>query len=62
MEQRAVMAEPIIDECVIEACQEGDREAFRLLFETYKDKVFSIAVYSLVAMKTLRATSRNRSS
>ncbi len=46
MEQRAVMAEPIIDDHVIEACREGDREAFRLLFETYKDKVFSIAVYS----------------
>jgi RNA polymerase sigma-70 factor (ECF subfamily) len=47
MEQRAVMAEPIIDDLVIEACRDGDREAFRLLFETYKDKVFSIAVYSL---------------
>jgi RNA polymerase sigma-70 factor (ECF subfamily) len=46
MEQRAVMAEPIFDERVIEACQAGDREAFRLLFETYKDRVFSIAVYS----------------
>jgi len=46
MEQRAVMAEPIIDDRVIEACREGDREAFRLLFETYQDKVFSIAVYS----------------
>ncbi len=46
MEQRAVMAEPIVDERVIEACQAGDREAFRLLFETYKDRVFSIAVYS----------------
>ena len=46
MEQRAVMAEPIIDDRVIEACREGDREAFRLLFEAYKDKVFSIAVYS----------------
>jgi RNA polymerase sigma-70 factor (ECF subfamily) len=46
MEQRAVMAETIIDESVIEACQEGDREAFRVLFETYKDRVFSIAVYS----------------
>ena len=46
MEQRAVMAEPIIDEHVIEACQQGDREAFRLLFESYKDRVFSIAVYS----------------
>jgi RNA polymerase sigma-70 factor, ECF subfamily len=46
MEQRAVMAEPIIDDRVIEACQQGDREAFRLLFETYKDRVFSIAAYS----------------
>jgi RNA polymerase sigma-70 factor (ECF subfamily) len=46
MEQRAAMVEPIIDDRVIEACREGDREAFRLLFETYKDKVFSIAVYS----------------
>jgi RNA polymerase sigma-70 factor (ECF subfamily) len=46
MEQRAVMSEPIVDERVIEACQAGDREAFRLLFETYKDRVFSIAVYS----------------
>jgi len=47
MEQRAVMAEPTIDERVIEACQMGDREAFRLLFEAYKDRVFSIAVYSM---------------
>ena len=47
MEQRAVMAEPTIDERVIEACQMGDREAFRLLFEAYKDKVFSIVVYSM---------------
>ena len=46
MEQRAVMAQKLIDGAVIEACQQGDRDAFRLLFETYKDKVFSIAVYS----------------
>jgi RNA polymerase sigma-70 factor (ECF subfamily) len=52
MEQRAVMAEPIIDDGVIEACQQGDREAFRLLFETYKDRVFSIAVYSFGGDKT----------
>lgn len=52
MEQRAVMAEPIIDERVIKACQTGDREAFRLLFETYKDRVFSIAVYSLSGDRT----------
>jgi RNA polymerase sigma-70 factor, ECF subfamily len=47
MEQRAVMAEPMVDENVISACQTGDREAFRLLFESYKDRVFSIAAYSL---------------
>jgi RNA polymerase sigma-70 factor (ECF subfamily) len=41
-----VMAEQLIDGRVIEACQQGDRAAFQLLFETYKDKVFSIAVYS----------------
>ena len=46
MEQRAVMAEQTIDKRVIADCQQGDREAFRLLFEAYKDKVFSIAVYS----------------
>ncbi len=41
-----VMAEQLISGQVIEACQQGDRAAFQLLFETYKDKVFSIAVYS----------------
>lgn len=46
MEQRAVMAQKLIDGAVIEACQQGDRDAFQLLFETYKDKVFSLAVYS----------------
>lgn len=46
MEQRAVMAESTSEERVVAACQEGDREAFRQLFELYKDKVFSIAVYS----------------
>lgn len=46
MELRAAMVEKLIDGRVIEACQQGDRAAFQLLFETYKDKVFSIAVYS----------------
>src|SRR5205814_6958264 len=32
---------------VIMACQEGDREALRSLFEAYKDRVYSIALYSL---------------
>jgi RNA polymerase sigma-70 factor (ECF subfamily) len=30
---------------VIEACRRGDREAFRELYEIYKDKVYSIALY-----------------
>lgn len=47
MELRAAMAEKLIDGRVIEACQQGDRAAFQLLFEAYKDKVFSIAVYSI---------------
>ena len=42
----AAMADQLIDGRVIEACRQGDRAAFQLLFETYKDKVFSIAVYS----------------
>jgi RNA polymerase sigma-70 factor (ECF subfamily) len=29
----------------IEACRRGDREAFRLLYEAYKDKVYSVALY-----------------
>lgn len=29
----------------IEACRSGDREAFRVLYETYKDRVYSIAVH-----------------
>jgi len=41
-----MVAEQLIDRPIIEACQQGDRAAFQLLFETYKDKVFSIAVYS----------------
>jgi RNA polymerase sigma-70 factor (ECF subfamily) len=40
------MPETTIDERVIEGCRQGDREAFRLLFEAYKDRVFSIALYS----------------
>jgi RNA polymerase sigma-70 factor (ECF subfamily) len=45
MEQRAVASEKEITERVIEACRQGDREAFRLLFETYQAKVYSISVY-----------------
>lgn len=45
MEQRAVASEKEINERVIAACQQGDRDAFRLLFETYQEKVYSISLY-----------------
>src|ERR671920_1665911 len=48
-----MVAEQLISGQVIEACQQGDRAAFQLLFETYKDKVFSIAVYSSGGDRTL---------
>jgi RNA polymerase sigma-70 factor (ECF subfamily) len=34
-----------ISAAVIEACRQGDRDAFRVLYETYKDKVYSITLY-----------------
>jgi RNA polymerase sigma-70 factor (ECF subfamily) len=30
---------------IIAACRRGDREAFRVLYEAYKDKVYSMALY-----------------
>ena len=45
MEQRAVASEQKITERVIAACQRGDRDAFRLLFETYQDRVYSTSLY-----------------
>src|ERR1700691_2653633 len=32
------------DREVIEACQRGDSDAFRVLFEAHKDRVYSIAL------------------
>lgn len=32
---------------LIAACRQGDREAFRCLFEAHKDRVYSMAVYTL---------------
>lgn len=45
MERNATMNGGKMDGRLIRACQDGDREAFRLLFEAYKDKVFSMALY-----------------
>ena len=41
----AVTSDFPIDDRTIEACQRGDPEGFRLLFEVYKDRVYSIALY-----------------
>ena len=30
---------------ILEACRRGDREAFRVLYDAYKDRVYSIAFY-----------------
>jgi RNA polymerase sigma-70 factor (ECF subfamily) len=35
------------DSRTIAACQRGDRNALRMLFDEYKDRVYSIAMYSL---------------
>ena len=37
--------EPAVSLATIEACRRGDRDAFRLLYEAYKDKVYSIALH-----------------
>ena len=29
---------------LVEGCRRGEREAFRALFETYQDKIYSIAL------------------
>jgi len=41
----AVTSDLPIDDRTIEACQRGEAEGFRLLFEVYKDRVYSIALY-----------------
>jgi RNA polymerase sigma-70 factor, ECF subfamily len=45
MEKRAAMDEQNSVRVLIEDCQKGDREAFRKLFEAYKDRVWSIALH-----------------
>lgn len=45
MERRAAMVDRVVDERVIAACQRGDRDAFRALFDAYKDKIYSITLH-----------------
>jgi RNA polymerase sigma-70 factor, ECF subfamily len=39
------LKEQDVTPAVIDACRQGDRGAFRLLYGAYKDKVYSIALY-----------------
>lgn len=39
------MAGPEIAASILESCRRGDRDAFRALYEAYKDKVYSICLY-----------------
>jgi len=52
--EQPTVNEPI-DRQTIAACQQGDREALRLLFEAYRDRVYSIAIYSLGGDQTAAA-------
>ena len=48
MESAAVMIHDFVRQNrdhVIAACQQGDREAFRMLFEAHKDRVYAIALH-----------------
>lgn len=33
-----------VDAGVIKSCRQGDREALRVIFEAYKDKVYSLSL------------------
>src|SRR5262245_7069255 len=44
MKRGAVMSEQASEGRLIEACQRGDREAFRELFEAHKDRVWTVAL------------------
>jgi RNA polymerase sigma-70 factor, ECF subfamily len=45
MEQLAIMSDRQTEAEMIEACKQGDRDAFRDLFEVHKDRVYTIAFH-----------------
>lgn len=44
-ERLEIMSERTTDAGIIEACKQGDRDAFRELFEAHKDRVYTIAFH-----------------
>src|SRR5215510_5728761 len=45
MEQLQIMSDLQTEADIIEACKEGDREAFHILFEEHKDRIYTIAFH-----------------
>ncbi|MCA1594251.1 MAG: sigma-70 family RNA polymerase sigma factor [Acidobacteria bacterium] len=45
MEHYATLDERKSADAIIAACRRGDRDAFRLLFERHRDRVYSVALY-----------------
>ncbi|HXE91526.1 MAG TPA: sigma-70 family RNA polymerase sigma factor [Terriglobales bacterium] len=45
MNPAAAGAQQVVDADLLRACQRGDRHAFRVLFEAYRDRVYSIALH-----------------
>lgn len=45
MEWAVSLAHPEINADILESCRQGDRDAFRVVYETHKDRVYSVALY-----------------
>ena len=39
------LADPDLSADIIESCRQGDRDAFRVVYEAHKDRVYSIVLY-----------------
>ena len=39
------LGDPEISADIIESCRQGDRDAFRVVYEAHKDRVYSVALY-----------------
>jgi RNA polymerase sigma-70 factor (ECF subfamily) len=45
VDQEAKLTDSQISAEIVAACRSGDRDAFRALYDVYKDRVYSIAIY-----------------
>ena len=49
-----------VSEEIVAACRSGDRDAFRALYDLYKNRVYSIALYFFHGNSARPATSPSR--